>query len=219
MTRTLHRCTRALFCSHQMKEWVGRDSRLWLHPSTNQGSMQRKGLSLSHTHTPRKEYTKNGSLAMSSYLLSCSSPLPHTLTCHTTHQLFFFIIVCLSPPLFSVFSPFLSNTPRKKMLPSEIQVTVSTDPLDPGSLSSTEGYQSTAKHRPPLTDEEWANMEKPKIVIVGAGIGGLMLGNLLQRGNIPFLIFDRAKQVKPLGKLDKLHQPFQPMDIVGTTYN
>lgn len=62
-----------------------------------------------------------------------------------------------------------------------------------------EVYCSTAKPKPPLTDEEWANMEMPMVLIVGAGIGGLMLANLLQKGNIPFLIFERAKTVKPLG--------------------
>ncbi|KAF9293584.1 hypothetical protein BGZ74_011640 [Mortierella antarctica] len=36
-------------------------------------------------------------------------------------------------------------------------------------------------------------MEMPMVLIVGAGIGGLMLANLLQKGNIPFLIFERAK--------------------------
>ncbi|KAF9207781.1 hypothetical protein BGZ59_010973 [Podila verticillata] len=41
-------------------------------------------------------------------------------------------------------------------------------------------------------------MKKPKILLVGAGIGGLILGNLLQKSNIPFLIFERARQVKPL---------------------
>ncbi|KAF9320555.1 hypothetical protein BG003_005738 [Podila horticola] len=42
-------------------------------------------------------------------------------------------------------------------------------------------------------------MKKPKVLIVGAGIEGLMLGNLLHKGNIPSLIFERAKEVKPLG--------------------
>ncbi|KAG0017278.1 hypothetical protein BGZ81_010807, partial [Podila clonocystis] len=60
-------------------------------------------------------------------------------------------------------------------------------------------YKSTAKPKEPLTAEEWANMKKPKVLIVGAGIGGLMLANLLQKGNIPFDMYERAKEVKPLG--------------------
>ncbi|KAG0341247.1 hypothetical protein BG004_006102 [Podila humilis] len=60
-------------------------------------------------------------------------------------------------------------------------------------------HVATAKPRPPLTEEQWANMDKPKVLIVGAGIGGLMLGQLLHKGGIPFEIFERAKEVKPLG--------------------
>ncbi|KAF9300655.1 hypothetical protein BG003_003126, partial [Podila horticola] len=60
-------------------------------------------------------------------------------------------------------------------------------------------YTSTAKPRAPLTEEEWANMDKPKVLIVGAGIGGLILGNLLLKAKVPFAIFERAHEVKPLG--------------------
>ncbi|KAF9305689.1 hypothetical protein BG003_001246, partial [Podila horticola] len=67
-----------------------------------------------------------------------------------------------------------------------------------------EVYKSTAKIRDPLTAEDWANMEKPKVLIVGAGIGGLMLANLLQKGKIPYDIYERAKEVKPLGSAMKL---------------
>ncbi|KAF9154183.1 hypothetical protein BG015_001640 [Linnemannia schmuckeri] len=41
--------------------------------------------------------------------------------------------------------------------------------------------------------------EKPKVVIVGAGLGGLMLGALLERCNIPYVIVEKAAVVKPLG--------------------
>ncbi|KAF9377430.1 hypothetical protein CPB97_010207 [Podila verticillata] len=67
-----------------------------------------------------------------------------------------------------------------------------------------EVYTSTAKPRAPLTDKEWANMDKPKVLIVGAGIGGLFLGNLLHKAEIPFLIFDRAHEVKNLGSVMSL---------------
>ncbi|KAF9124060.1 hypothetical protein BGW39_008500 [Mortierella sp. 14UC] len=40
---------------------------------------------------------------------------------------------------------------------------------------------------------------KPKVLIVGAGIGGLLLGALLEKADIPFEIFERTSSVKPLG--------------------
>ncbi|KAG0097694.1 hypothetical protein BGZ93_002175 [Podila epicladia] len=43
------------------------------------------------------------------------------------------------------------------------------------------------------------DLVKPKVLIVGAGIGGLMLAFLLQKGGVPFLVIERAAEVKPLG--------------------
>ncbi|KAF9539767.1 hypothetical protein EC957_005061 [Mortierella hygrophila] len=40
---------------------------------------------------------------------------------------------------------------------------------------------------------------KPTILIVGAGLGGVMLGALLEKADIPYLIVERATTVKPLG--------------------
>ncbi|KAF9214783.1 hypothetical protein BGZ59_003008 [Podila verticillata] len=60
-------------------------------------------------------------------------------------------------------------------------------------------YVSTAKPRPPLTPEEIENSKKPKVMIVGAGLGGLTLAILLHKANIPFDVYERAKEVKPLG--------------------
>ncbi|KAG0030242.1 hypothetical protein BGZ82_007514 [Podila clonocystis] len=60
-------------------------------------------------------------------------------------------------------------------------------------------YVSTARPRLPLTDQEYADMEKPKVLIVGAGLGGVTLGILLERAGIPFQIYERANEVKPLG--------------------
>ncbi|KAG0304683.1 hypothetical protein BGZ97_001381 [Linnemannia gamsii] len=41
--------------------------------------------------------------------------------------------------------------------------------------------------------------EKPTVLIVGAGLGGLMLGALLEKANVPYAIFERTSVVKPLG--------------------
>ncbi|KAF9276266.1 hypothetical protein BGZ88_001845 [Linnemannia elongata] len=40
---------------------------------------------------------------------------------------------------------------------------------------------------------------KPNVLIVGAGIGGLVLGALLEKAEIPYTIFERTSSVKPLG--------------------
>ncbi|KAK3828014.1 MAG: hypothetical protein J3Q66DRAFT_321621 [Benniella sp.] len=40
---------------------------------------------------------------------------------------------------------------------------------------------------------------KPVVMIVGAGLGGLMMGILLERMNVPYHIFERATEIKPLG--------------------
>ncbi|KAI1291512.1 hypothetical protein EDD11_008904 [Mortierella claussenii] len=41
--------------------------------------------------------------------------------------------------------------------------------------------------------------QKPSVIIVGAGLGGLLLGALLQNLGHPFHIFERATVVRPLG--------------------
>ncbi|KAG0371853.1 hypothetical protein BGX24_001076 [Mortierella sp. AD032] len=40
---------------------------------------------------------------------------------------------------------------------------------------------------------------KPTVLIVGAGLGGLMLGALLEKSGVPYTIFERTAVVKPLG--------------------
>jgi hypothetical protein len=44
-----------------------------------------------------------------------------------------------------------------------------------------------------------SSSDKPTILIVGAGLGGLMLGALLEKSGVPYQIFERAAAVKPLG--------------------
>ncbi len=39
----------------------------------------------------------------------------------------------------------------------------------------------------------------PKVMIVGAGLGGLMMAALLEKAKIPYIVFERALEVKPLG--------------------
>jgi len=46
----------------------------------------------------------------------------------------------------------------------------------------------------------------PKVIIAGAGLGGLFLAILLERARIPYHIYERAAVAKPLGK-SRYHQP------------
>jgi len=46
---------------------------------------------------------------------------------------------------------------------------------------------------------------RPRVLIVGAGLGGLTLGLLLEKAGIPYEIFERSPAIKPLGTLSKLY--------------
>ncbi|KAF9537100.1 hypothetical protein EC957_008865 [Mortierella hygrophila] len=41
--------------------------------------------------------------------------------------------------------------------------------------------------------------KRPKVLIAGAGLGGLTLGMLLHKADIPFDIYDKVPEIKPLG--------------------
>ncbi len=50
------------------------------------------------------------------------------------------------------------------------------------------------------TEEGYKPANPPIVIIVGAGIGGVFLGILLERANIPYEIYERATSVKQLGE-------------------
>lgn len=44
-------------------------------------------------------------------------------------------------------------------------------------------------------------LKRPKVIIVGAGLGGVVLGALLEKAGADYDIYERATIVKPLGKV------------------
>ncbi|KAF9082971.1 hypothetical protein BGX29_003479 [Mortierella sp. GBA35] len=52
---------------------------------------------------------------------------------------------------------------------------------------------------------------KPTVLIVGAGLGGLMLGALLEKASIPYTIFERASTVKPIGSAHLIGPSVMPL--------
>ncbi|KAF9406182.1 hypothetical protein BGZ94_003217 [Podila epigama] len=60
-------------------------------------------------------------------------------------------------------------------------------------------YKSTAKPKGYPTPEEQERATKPMVLISGAGISGLTLAVLLHKAGVPFLVFERSKEVKPIG--------------------
>ncbi|KAG0325372.1 hypothetical protein BG000_001835 [Podila horticola] len=67
------------------------------------------------------------------------------------------------------------------------------------------------KVRTPSTDEELEAFSKPSVLISGGGIGGLTLALLLHKANIPFLVLERAREIKPLGSAMSLGGPIGPL--------
>ncbi|KAG0279759.1 hypothetical protein BGZ95_000291 [Linnemannia exigua] len=60
-------------------------------------------------------------------------------------------------------------------------------------------------------DRKLMHAKRPKVLIVGAGLGGLTLAAILQKSDIPYEIFERAPQVKPLGSAMTLNATVAPL--------
>ncbi|KAF9953913.1 hypothetical protein BGZ72_005071 [Mortierella alpina] len=60
-------------------------------------------------------------------------------------------------------------------------------------------------------EEGYKPATPPRVIIVGAGIGGVFLGILLERANIPYEIYERATSVKQLGAIMSLNVNILPV--------
>ncbi|KAF9113547.1 hypothetical protein BGX27_001308 [Mortierella sp. AM989] len=74
-------------------------------------------------------------------------------------------------------------------------------------MSSTSGsINSTLSHSQGLKGSDLppsVSSKPPHVLIAGAGIGGLFLANILEKTDITYEIFEKTKEIKPLGKLPK----------------
>lgn len=55
------------------------------------------------------------------------------------------------------------------------------------------------------TQTSYEASSKPRVLIAGAGIGGLTLAILLKKAGVPFEVFERNRDVKQLGNLSLIH--------------
>lgn len=52
---------------------------------------------------------------------------------------------------------------------------------------------------------------KARVIIVGAGIGGITMAALLERAGIEYQVFERAREVKPLGSALSIGSNVMPL--------
>ncbi|KAF9946813.1 hypothetical protein BGZ72_011104, partial [Mortierella alpina] len=67
------------------------------------------------------------------------------------------------------------------------------------SIELLEDFEKYPHQQPQHHEEPLSSNRTGRVIIAGAGIGGLFLAILLERMGIPYLLLERAPRVKPLG--------------------
>ncbi|KAF9100496.1 hypothetical protein BGX27_000368 [Mortierella sp. AM989] len=62
-----------------------------------------------------------------------------------------------------------------------------------------------------MSEQETVDKSIPSVLIIGAGLGGLMLGAVLENANISYHILERATKVRPLGSALGITGNIQPI--------
>ncbi|KAF9897557.1 hypothetical protein BX616_005360, partial [Lobosporangium transversale] len=85
----------------------------------------------------------------------------------------------------------------------------------PTTFSRSSSFESThAPTLPPIPAPSSFSQSldnRPGVMIIGAGLGGLLLGALLERIGIRYHIFERASKLRPLGATMTLSSPILPV--------
>lgn len=77
------------------------------------------------------------------------------------------------------------------------------------TITDAHAPTSSGSDLPPLVTDR-----PPRVLIAGAGLGGLFLGILLEKAGIPYEIFERSAEPRPLGKLSPYPRMIACMYIV-----
>ncbi len=67
-------------------------------------------------------------------------------------------------------------------------------PFDKTTNTSLSPAGTKGSDLPPLVTDR-----PPRVLIAGGGLGGLFLGILLEKAGIPYEIYERSAEIKPLG--------------------
>jgi len=67
------------------------------------------------------------------------------------------------------------------------------------SVAANDAYSQPVKSQLPLTTGEIDALSRPKVIIAGGGLSGLTLAILHSKAKFPFVVLERAKEIRPLG--------------------